>query len=214
MKSLSATFGADRLWRPARFVANDLERVRVIEEAAIELGLPLKKIEYELLEQGSRGVLGVGKKPFALIAYPARQAAELDPIAALRSEIEGWITAAGGSGASSPTMDLELSTDGGAAWTPLATGLAMDRWGQGSYLWTAGPESTQALVRVTANQGEYWIAVDGNYLVKYTLLVEMRSSEDEAARLEFSAELTQVNQPIDISFPQGCLDAKANPSDE
>ena len=69
-------------------------------------------------------------------------------------------------------------------------------------------------VEVIANQGEYWIAVDGNYLVKYTLLVEMRSSEDEAARLEFSAELTQVNQPIDISFPQGCLDDKANPSDD
>ena len=68
-------------------------------------------------------------------------------------------------------------------------------------------------VEVIANQGEYWIAVDGNYLVKYTLLVEMRSSEDEAARLEFSAELTQVNQPIEISFPQGCLDAKANPQE-
>jgi hypothetical protein len=69
-------------------------------------------------------------------------------------------------------------------------------------------------VEVTANQGEYWIAVDGNYLVKYTLLVEMRSSADEAARLEFSAELTKVNEPIDISFPQGCLDDKANPSSD
>jgi hypothetical protein len=69
-------------------------------------------------------------------------------------------------------------------------------------------------VEVTANQGEYWIAEDGNYLVKYSLLIEMRSSPDESARLEFSAELTQVNQPVEISFPQGCLDDKANPSDE
>ena len=29
----------------------------------------------------------------------------------------------------------------------------MDRFGRGSYLWTANPESPEALVRVTANQG-------------------------------------------------------------
>jgi hypothetical protein len=68
-------------------------------------------------------------------------------------------------------------------------------------------------LEVTGNQGEYWIAEDGNYLVKYSLLIELRSSPEEVSRLEMSAELTQVNQPIDIAFPQGCLDAKANPEE-
>ncbi|MFW5718338.1 MAG: FapA family protein [Spirochaetota bacterium] len=44
-----------------------------LEQASIELGLPIKKVEYEVLERGSRGMLGVGKKPWLLLAYPARE---------------------------------------------------------------------------------------------------------------------------------------------
>jgi predicted RNA-binding protein Jag len=44
-----------------------------LEQASIELGLPIKRIEYEVLERGSRGVMGVGKKPCLLLAYPARE---------------------------------------------------------------------------------------------------------------------------------------------
>mgnify|MGYP000317711323 CR=1 FL=1 len=45
-----------------------------LEQAAIELSLPIKDIEYEVLQKGSRGVLGAGKKPFLLLAYPAQRA--------------------------------------------------------------------------------------------------------------------------------------------
>ncbi len=45
-----------------------------LKQASIELGLPVKKIEYEVLERGSQGLLGVGKKPFLILAYPARTA--------------------------------------------------------------------------------------------------------------------------------------------
>ncbi len=44
-----------------------------LREAAVELSLPIKKIEYEILETGSSGVLGVGKKPYLILAYPATQ---------------------------------------------------------------------------------------------------------------------------------------------
>ncbi|MFP4534396.1 MAG: FapA family protein [Spirochaetaceae bacterium] len=44
-----------------------------LREAAVELSLPIKKIEYEILENGSSGVLGVGKKPYLILAYPAIQ---------------------------------------------------------------------------------------------------------------------------------------------
>ncbi len=42
-----------------------------LNAAAIELSLPLKRIEYEILEKGTKGLLGVGKKPYSLLAYPA-----------------------------------------------------------------------------------------------------------------------------------------------
>jgi hypothetical protein len=44
-----------------------------LEQAAIELSLPLKSIDYEILQKGNRGLLGAGKKPYLLLAYPAPQ---------------------------------------------------------------------------------------------------------------------------------------------
>ena len=43
-----------------------------LREASVELSLPIKKIEYEVLEKGSRGVLGMGKRAVLILAYPAR----------------------------------------------------------------------------------------------------------------------------------------------
>lgn len=40
-----------------------------LEQASIELNIPLKKIEYEVLENSSSGFMGYGKKPCLLIAY-------------------------------------------------------------------------------------------------------------------------------------------------
>jgi len=49
-----------------------------LQQASIELSLPVKRIEYEVLEKGSHGVLGVGKRPYLILAYPLsrRQQAE------------------------------------------------------------------------------------------------------------------------------------------
>ncbi len=46
-----------------------------LNQASIELGLPVKDIEYEVLEAGSRGTLGIGKKDCILIAYQAKDEA-------------------------------------------------------------------------------------------------------------------------------------------
>jgi len=72
---------------------------------------------------------------------------------ALLSAIE--LTQANASGVTAPTATIELSTDEGVTWTTIATGVAMDRFGQGSYAWTAGPETVgnSALIRVTADDG-------------------------------------------------------------
>ncbi len=44
-----------------------------LHQASIELGLPVSKLEYEVLERGSRGVMGAGKRTWMLIAYEAEQ---------------------------------------------------------------------------------------------------------------------------------------------
>ncbi len=43
-----------------------------LSQASIELGIPVRRIEYEVLERGARGVLGVGRKPCLILAYPAK----------------------------------------------------------------------------------------------------------------------------------------------
>ncbi len=61
---------------------------------------------------------------------------------------------------------------------------------------------------VNINQGDYWLAVDGQYIVKYILIVETsQAAEAQILHEEVTIELNQINQPVDIAFPQGCLDA-------
>ena len=61
---------------------------------------------------------------------------------------------------------------------------------------------------VNINQGDYWLAVDGQYIVKYTLIVEISMAADtEVLHQEISIDMNQINQPVSIAFPQGCLDA-------
>ena len=50
-----------------------------------------------------------------------------------------------------PTFTVEVSTDGGTTYVPVATGVELERSGHGRTLWTAGPETAgaTALIRVT-----------------------------------------------------------------
>jgi len=61
---------------------------------------------------------------------------------------------------------------------------------------------------VNINQGDYWLAIDGQYIVKYNLVLEMSmAANSEILHQEISIEMNQINQPVSIAFPQGCLDA-------
>ena len=63
---------------------------------------------------------------------------------------------------------------------------------------------------VTANEGEYWLAPDGLYIVRYHLLVETRSGpEANVMRQEVQVEITSINQPLTIAFNDWCLKEKA-----
>jgi len=52
-----------------------------------------------------------------------------------------------------PTVDLEVSTDGGTNWTTIGTDLPVDRYGNGSFAWTPDTASDNAIMRVVANSG-------------------------------------------------------------
>jgi hypothetical protein len=60
---------------------------------------------------------------------------------------------------------------------------------------------------VKTNQGDYWLAVDGQYIVQYKLIVEEGTDPQNVLHSEVSIDLTQINQPVNISFPAGCITA-------
>jgi len=62
----------------------------------------------------------------------------------------------------------------------------------------------------TVNSGDYWLAKDGNYIVKYHLLLEVQSAaegsqENETSNIEASIDLTNINVPITFTMPQYCV---------
>jgi hypothetical protein len=61
---------------------------------------------------------------------------------------------------------------------------------------------------VTANQGDYWLAVDGQYFVKYSLVMEtVMDPQTDVLHMETLLDMNNINQPVNIAFPQACLDA-------
>lgn len=72
---------------------------------------------------------------------------------------------------------------------------------------SAGAESGSV---VTVNEGEYWLAVDGQYMLAYSLHLELRNgpesdSEAEVSRVEIEYSLENINQPIAIQLPAECV---------
>jgi len=62
---------------------------------------------------------------------------------------------------------------------------------------------------VTQSAGEYWIAVDGQYLMKYDVVLETRSApagnaQAQVMHSETHLDLSKINQPIQISMPAEC----------
>ncbi len=63
---------------------------------------------------------------------------------------------------------------------------------------------------VSVNEGDYWLAVDGQYMVAYSLRLELRTgpesdTEAEVNKVEIEYSLENVNQPISIQLPADCM---------
>jgi hypothetical protein len=62
---------------------------------------------------------------------------------------------------------------------------------------------------VVASEGEYWLAVDGQYIVRYTVRLETRDgpagdANTHTMRSEVYIEVKDINQPIVITLPAFC----------
>jgi len=57
-----------------------------LENAAIELGVAMKALEYEIVESGSKGMLGLGRRDWTILAYPSALKAETERVAAAEQE--------------------------------------------------------------------------------------------------------------------------------
>lgn len=65
----------------------------------------------------------------------------------------------------------------------------------------------------TVNSGDYWLAKDGNYIVKYHLVLAVQSAaegtqDSETSNIEASIDLTNINVPITFTMPQYCVPSK------
>ena len=69
-------------------------------------------------------------------------------------------------------------------------------------------ETAIAWTVLTEASGEVWIAVDGDYVVKYTMVAEGQDpASQQQGHVEWEYEVSDVNVPISIEPPAGCADA-------
>lgn len=64
-------------------------------------------------------------------------------------------------------------------------------------------------VEASRAEGSYAIAVDGDFLVRYRLDMELRTGTEEDPEAEYSEfhielSLEEINEPVDIAFPPSC----------
>jgi hypothetical protein len=61
----------------------------------------------------------------------------------------------------------------------------------------------------TINSGDYWLAKDGQYIVKYHLILQIRSAAEgvpdaEVANIEALLDLVNINVPLSFTMPADC----------
>jgi hypothetical protein len=62
---------------------------------------------------------------------------------------------------------------------------------------------------VTKSQGEYWVAQDGQYLLKYQVTMEIRSGPSgdanaQVSHIEIQTEVSDINTAITVQMPPDC----------
>jgi hypothetical protein len=77
------------------------------------------------------------------------------------------------------------------------------------FIFTVSGLGVDSGAEVVSSGGEYWLAQDGQFIVKYSALLETRNGpvgdpETKTMSVEFYIELKDVNQDILITMPEQC----------
>lgn len=77
------------------------------------------------------------------------------------------------------------------------------------FTFTVSGLGVESGAEVVSSGGDYWLAQDGQYIVKYSARLEMRNgpagaADTETMSVEFFIELKDVNQEIVITMPTKC----------
>jgi len=76
--------------------------------------------------------------------------------------------------------------------------------------YTFNEKALGPLFQAARAKGDIWVAVEGNYIVKYVLEAEGGESlfgKGEQGKLTWEYQVTDINQPITIEPPEECLQA-------
>ena len=125
------------------------------DSVAVDHGAPTDSPVLEMYPNGSRVNIGAYGNTFEATLSPSQGIEILSPIALDKYEngSEILITWSGyglGSIASELTVSLEYSLDGGENWDVLASGLAVNTDGSGSYSWLADIVGEEIIVRISS----------------------------------------------------------------
>ncbi len=124
---------------------------------AVDNGAPTDDFILEMYPNGGRVNIGAYGNTFEATASSMYGVQLLSPIALDKYEygsevIISWRSYGLSSYQSEMTVDLEYSLDNGSSWSSLATSLAMEADGTGSYIWQADTVGEEVIVRIS---GEY-----------------------------------------------------------
>jgi hypothetical protein len=77
------------------------------------------------------------------------------------------------------------------------------------FKFTPGGLGKKSGAQVSKSSGDYWLAQDGQYLVKYVLILETRTAPEgnpnaKVMYTEVQINLSDINQAIEISMPANC----------
>lgn len=140
--------------------------------------------------------IAIGNQQCEISGQGASQKGELSVQEPIESDLRGTLTG---------LLDVTLSAENPAfVAEETVNGIPSNHF---TFKVTQLGKDSGAVVR--SNKGDYWLARDGQYLVKYTLALEAATAAEGSAKAQLfkadvSYELSNVNAPVTIAFPAFC----------
>ncbi len=134
---MASQLAEDRKHKSIRARGATLEEA--LAQAAVELGLPLKSLDYELVQRGSRGTMGVGRREWVITAYEGKRGR-----AAARVEVRPQAAASAGEAVKERDGEVFLHLNSEGVFLKVTRPTAGGRGPTSGRRWSAWPSATSA----------------------------------------------------------------------